>query len=285
MLYIFLSICCSVTVSILLKLAKRYHIDVLQAVVWNYSAAIFLTWLFFKPQLHQQQIAHGYTYLSLGLLLPALFLVIAASVRASGIVRTDIAQRLSLLIPLMAAFLLFNELLTRYKIIGITIGFAAMICSIPSKQKSSAGRQGNASWLYLLIVFAGFGIIDVLFKKIALFKDISYTTSLFIIYILAFVVSLIFLAIQISRKKTRFSWPHILIGWVLGVVNFGNILFYIKAHQALASTPSTVFAAMNIGVVVLAALVGLIAFKEKLSVLNKAGIAMAIIAIVIVANS
>jgi hypothetical protein len=36
MLYVFLSICCSVIVSVLLKLARRYQIDVFQAITWNY---------------------------------------------------------------------------------------------------------------------------------------------------------------------------------------------------------------------------------------------------------
>src|ERR1700744_6152731 len=285
MLYIFLSICCSVAVSILLKLAKRYHIDVLQAITWNYSTAILLTWIIYKPQLYQQQIVHGYTYLSVGLLLPVLFLIIAASVRIIGIVRTDVAQRLSLLIPIVAAFALFNEQQTSLKIIGIAIGFVAIVCSIPWQLNRSTRKLGNVSWLYPLIVFAGFGFIDVLFKQITLFTDVPCTTSLFIIYILAFIISLIFLAIQIYRKKTRFSWPHILIGWVLGIVNFGNILFYMKAHKVSANSPSTVFAGMNIGVIVLATLVGLFIFKEKLSLLNKIGIALAVIAIVVITNS
>ncbi|MFD2146525.1 hypothetical protein [Mucilaginibacter antarcticus] len=46
MLYILLSICCSVIVSVMLKLAKRYQVDVVQAVMWNYVVAIALTWLF-----------------------------------------------------------------------------------------------------------------------------------------------------------------------------------------------------------------------------------------------
>src|ERR1700753_1193848 len=98
MLYILLSICCSVIVSILLKLAKRYQIDVLQAITWNYSMAILLTWLFLKPQITSLQSAPFYIYSLLGFLLPTLFVVIAASVRFTGIVRTEIAQRLSLFI-------------------------------------------------------------------------------------------------------------------------------------------------------------------------------------------
>ena len=43
MLYIFLSVCCSLLVSILLKMAKRYQINVVQAITWNYSMAALLT--------------------------------------------------------------------------------------------------------------------------------------------------------------------------------------------------------------------------------------------------
>jgi drug/metabolite transporter (DMT)-like permease len=284
MLYLFLSVVCSVIVSVMLKLAKRYHIDVLQAIAWNYSTAILLTWLIFKPHLKQSQTAHANIYLALGILLPVIFLVIAACVRLAGIVRTDIAQRLSLVIPIIAVFLLFGEALTPFKITGIIMGLIAVLCCIPYQQKVGK-KLSNTSWLYLLIVFAGFGVIDILFKQLALFTDVPYTTSLFVIYILSFIISLIFVFVQIYRKKTRFSFPHILIGWALGIANFGNILFYLKAHQALAKTPSTVFAAMNIGVVVLATIVGLTVFKEKLSLLNKVGIALAIIAIVVITNS
>jgi multidrug transporter EmrE-like cation transporter len=67
--------------------------------------------------------------------------------------------------------------------------------------------------------------------------------------------------------------------------NFGNILFYLKAHQALVNNPSTVFTAMNIGVITLGTLVGLLVFKEKLGVLHKVGIALALVAILIIAYS
>src|SRR4051794_31103243 len=108
MLYVFISICFSVAVSVMFKLAKRYHIDVYQAITWNYSVAIVLTWLFLKPQLNQLANAPFGLLGLLGLLLPLLFVIIAASVKSNGIVRTDAAQRLSLFIPIAAAFLLFN---------------------------------------------------------------------------------------------------------------------------------------------------------------------------------
>ena len=111
MSFIFLSICCSVFVSVLLKLARRYQIDVTQAIAWNYLSAGALCWFFYRPQIFNIAITDTPypIYLVLGFLLPALFVLLAASIRHSGIVRTDIAQRLSLFIPVLAAFLLFKK--------------------------------------------------------------------------------------------------------------------------------------------------------------------------------
>jgi drug/metabolite transporter (DMT)-like permease len=282
MIYVFLSVCCSVIVSVFLKLAKRYNIDVFQAITWNYSMAIFLTWIFFRPQLQQINQGPLVVYGCLGLLLPVLFGIIGTSVRLAGIVRTDVAQRVSLFIPIVAAFFLFNEQVTINKLIGIALGFAAIICSIPWQKDRYYRQRSTNSWLYLLIVFVGMGIIDILFKQVALFKQVPYSASLFVIYVLAFVVAVIGLVYKIVAKTSKFQWSHILFGWILGVANFGNILFYLKAHQALANNPSKVFASMNIGVITLGAIIGMAVFREKLSVLNKVGIVLAIIAIVVI---
>ncbi|WP_426667589.1 EamA family transporter [Mucilaginibacter sp. McL0603] len=212
MFYIILSICCSVTVSVLLKLAKRYQIDVYQAITWNYSAAIFLTWFFFRPQLGSLPNAPILTYLPLGILFPLLFIVIATSVRVSGIVRTDVAQRLSLFIPVMAAFLIFGEKPNVIKIAGIAIGLIAIICLVPWRQKGAVRRRSSNSWFYLLVILLGMGFIDILLKNVSKITGISFGTSLFIIFILAFIVSIIGLIYLIIARKTRFSWPHILIG-------------------------------------------------------------------------
>lgn len=282
MLYILLSICCSVVVSIMLKLAKRYHVDVLQAITWNYSTAILLTWLIFKPHWISLQVAPITTLAGLGILLPVLFVVLGASITATGIVRTDVAQRLSLFIPILASYFVFGETLHVIKIAGIALGLVAILCSIPWGK--GGGKASRGGWFYLLIVFVGMGIIDVLFKQLSAFKAVPYTSLLFMVFILAFICALIMLIIKIASGKTKFSFPHILIGWALGIANFGNILFYLKAHQALVNKPSTVFTAMNIGVIVMGTLVGLFIFKEKLSTLNKVGIFLALIAVIVIFN-
>jgi drug/metabolite transporter (DMT)-like permease len=282
MIYIIISICCNITVGILFKLARRYRINAEQAIVWNYLTAIILSWIFFEPQFMPAGEPPYVLYLALGVLLPVMFVVISRSIRHTGIVRTDVAQRLSLFIPVLAAYLLFQEVFSLNRIGGIALGFIAITCSIPWNKDNGSPTKSPVTWYYPLTVFFGMGIIDILFKQIAQSTAIPYTSSLFVIFVVAFIISGGTLAFFILSKRMKFEWINVLCGVFLGLFNFGNILFYLKAHRALAETPSVVFSAMNIGVIILGSLVGVLIFREKLTKMNYAGIALAIISIMII---
>ena len=249
-----------------------------QAIPVNYVLAASACLFIFKPSLSFPAESPLGTYALLGVLLPTLFIILAISVTKSGIVRTDIAQRLSLLIPLLSAFLLFGEPISNQKLVAIAVGIVAVLFSIPWKQNQASAAY---SWVYPLLVFIGMGIIDVFFKQLATLSEISFTTSLFWVFVLALFVSLILLAYNRLIEKEHLNLKNMIFGIVLGAFNFGNILFYLKAHKALSTQPSIVFTSMNIGVIALGSLVGLWLFKEKLSRLNYIGIGLALLSIVL----
>jgi len=282
MIYIFLSISCSVTVAVLLKLAKRYNINVLQAVMWNYLAAIILSILFFKPELKAITTVPNPIIIALGVLLPLLFLILAASVRNIGIVKTDIAQRLSLFIPILAALFIFGEKFNNLRVAGLAIGFIAIFLTL---LKKTVKRDDSYAYLYPALVFAGFGLVDVLFKQLAVDLSIPYTTALLLVFFIAFIVALIILGYTVVIKKQKIQLVNFACGIVLGCFNFGNILFYMKAHRSMTNSPSIVFAAMNMGVIILGSLVGIIIFKEKVTRLNYIGITLALVAILLITLS
>lgn len=282
MIFLLISICCSVTVAILLKLAKRYKINIMQAVTWNYLFAISLSMVFYKPVLSDLVSAPvNWVYIALGVLLPVVFLFLAGSVRKIGIVKTDIAQRLSLFIPLLAAYFLFKENFNTMKISGLAVGFVAIFFTL---YKKPSQKDEGFNWLYPLFVFVGFGVIDILFKKVAQIKTIPYTSSLIVIFFLAFIISIFFILYLLIIKKQKIELINFICGCILGFFNFFNILFYLKAHRAMAENPSIVFAAMNIGVIILGSLVGIFIFKEKLKLLNYWGLFLALIAILLITN-
>jgi len=281
MFFVLLSVLCSVLVSVLLKLAGRLQIDVGQAIAWNYVVTSVLTAWLLQPTLATLR-GPGVPWLALvalGILLPTIFLALAAAVRHAGIVRSDAAQRLSLLLSLLAAFVLFGEQLNAVKLAGIAFGLLALLCMI-WRSGNAVAAPGAGGWFYPVLVFAGFGVIDILFKRVAL-AGIPLGDSLQAMFALAVVVAFAMQLWRFLRQRVRFTARSALAGAVLGAANFGNILFYLRGHRALPTHPALVFASMNIGVVALGALVGLLLFRERLSRLNLGGVLLAALAIAV----
>lgn len=275
MLYLILSIICSVTVGVLFKTAKNYPVNISQIVAWNYVFAVGLCYQFFKPDMSTvDSNATWHIYIPLAVLLPSIFIFLALSIKHMGIVKTDAAQRLSLFIPILAAYFIFKESFNTYKIIALLIGFPAIALILSKKDSNSASK-----WFYPAIVLLGFGIVDILFKQIALHNTMPYTTSLFIVFCGALAVAWLYVFFKLIVSKEKLSLMNLAFGALVGIFNFCNILFYLKAHKAFSENPSTVFAGMNMGVIVLGSLVGILFFKEKMSKLNYAGLVLALFAI------
>lgn len=281
MLFLILSVLCSVTVGVIFKLSRNYNISVIQIVSWNYLFALVFCFFTFSPDL--QAIGHSAPwsiYISLGILLPSIFMFLAASIKHMGIVKTDAAQRLSLFLPLLAAWLIFNEDFNILKITAFLIGLPALLLIL-----SKPAANTNNKWIYPAVVFVGFGIIDILFKQIALYTSLPFTSSLFVIFAVALTLMIVAILYNLKIRKTRLTAVNVVFGALVGTFNFGNILFYLKAHQAFADNPSTVFAAMNMGVIILGSLLGILVFKEKMSTRNYAGLGLALVSIVLIALS
>lgn len=281
MLFLILSIICSVTVGVIFKVARKYPVNTTQIVATNYILALALCYFFFSPDLAAVGVdAPWGIYVSLGFLMPSIFLFLAASIKHMGIVKTDAAQRLSLFIPILAAWLIFGEKFNVLKITAFGIAFPALLLVLNKPSENTKNK-----WIYPAIVLIGFGLIDILFKQVALFTNLPYTTSLFVVFILALAIMTAVVVFEIGFKKAKLNYKSLLFGGLVGLFNFGNILFYLKAHQAFADNPSTVFAGMNMGVIVIGSLTGIFIFKEKLSKMNYAGLFLALVAIVLIVMS
>lgn len=274
--YLLISILCSVAVSVFLKVAKTQKIDIEQAVAVNYLAAVALCMVILKPDLGvwQRYLPTWWLFAALGVLLPGVFVIMGRAVTHTGIVKADAAQRLSLFLPIAASFLIFGETLSKERLIGISLAFVALFCLLwkENGSKKSAGFLGDAGWL--LSVWAGYGLIDILFKQVAK-SGTAFSGNLLVAFCLAAILMFGYL----FYKSTKWTANGVLGGLVLGSLNFANIYTYVRAHQEMGSNPTLVFAGMNIGVIVLGTLIGAVAFKEKINTINAAGIVVALCAI------
>ncbi|WP_416190736.1 EamA/RhaT family transporter [Neisseria sp. CCUG12390] len=276
MYYLLASIVCSVLVSVLLKVARKRKIKIEQAVAVNYIVAITLTMLILKPDLDNPTdfLPTWWLFAAQGVLLPSVFVIMGRAVDSAGIVKSDAAQRLSLFLPIVASFAVFGEKLTEGRLIGIALAFVALFCLLWKSDGSKKSGSMTAQIGLLLGVWAGYGVIDILFKQVAK-SGTAFSGNLLVAFCLAAVLMFGYL----FAKGTKWTKEGIFGGMLLGGLNFLNIVTYISAHQAMSDNPTLVFAGMNIGVIVLGTLVGAWIFKEKISSINAAGISVALAAI------
>ena len=274
-----IAVLCSVAVSVLLKVARKRNIVIQQAIAFNYIVALSLSWFLLKPDFNGleftdfiAQSENTPIFLALGILLPSVFIIMSKAVEFAGIVRSDAAQRLSLFLPILAAFLIFHETLSQSKVVGIVLAFVGLFCLLSKPNEQSAVNFRGV--LGLVGVWFGYGIIDILFKQVAKSGG-AFPTTLFIAFSLAACIMFIYLLF----KRTQWNVASFVGGIILGVLNFFNILFYIKAHQSFGSNPTLVFAGMNIGVICLGTITGALIFKEKISKVNWLGIVFSLCAI------
>lgn len=286
MILLLFSVLCSVLVSVLLKLAQRRGLPMPPIVLWNYVVAVILgLWLLDPPLARLRE--PGTPWLALILLaalLPSIFLAMAASVRTAGIVRTDVAQRLSLVVSLVAAFLWFGDTLGPLKLAGLALGLIAILCIITRPDRGGASPQGPAAWALPLTVLLGYASVDILLKRIAM-DGTPFAASLVIAFLGALSIMGVIEIRRVLVSRISFDPRTLYVGMLVGASNFGNILFYVKAHRALPDNPAAVFATMNLGVVVLGTLVGMFGFGERPSRVNLAGIVLAIMAVMLIGIS
>ena len=279
MFNLIIAVLCSVAVSVLLKVARKRHIEIQQAIAFNYIVALSLSWFLLKPDFKGleftdfiAQSENTPIFLALGILLPSVFIIMSKAVEFAGIVRSDAAQRLSLFLPILAAFLIFHETLSQSKVVGVVLAFVGLFCLLSKPNEQSAVDFRGV--LGLVGVWFGYGIIDILFKQVAKSGG-AFPTTLFIAFSLAACIMFVYLLF----KRTQWNVASFVGGIILGVLNFFNILFYIKAHQSFGSNPTLVFAGMNIGVICLGTITGALIFKEKISTVNWLGIVFSLCAI------
>ncbi|WP_213061558.1 hypothetical protein, partial [Escherichia coli] len=117
--HLIIAVLCSVAVSVLLKVARKKNIVIQQAIAFNYIVALSLSYFLLKPDFKGlgfsefvAQSDNAPVFFALGILLPTVFIVMSKAVEYAGIVRSDAAQRLSLFLPIVAAFVIFGEQLS-----------------------------------------------------------------------------------------------------------------------------------------------------------------------------
>ena len=284
MIYLLLSILASTLIFVIFTLFGKYKINTLQAIVVNYFTA-FITGVLSstEPLTVSEVISKDWFYgaFFLGFLFIAIFNIMALTAQRNGLSVASVASKMSVVIPIIFGLYAYNESLSILKTIGILLALFAVY--LTSVNANSAKMNFKNLWLPLLLFF-GSGIIDTSIK----FIETTYVSENGIpifsatIFFIAGVIGILILFAKAIKGKLKFDFRSVIGGAILGIVNYYSIYMLLKALQIDHFESSSVFTINNVGIVMLSTLIGLAFFKEKLSIKNWSGIAIAILSIVLV---
>ena len=282
MLYLLLAIVCGATYSVFFKLFACRGVDSLQAIAFNYLTAFALGTAFACVSgdfVVPTGVASWGTAVLLGSTFVGAFVLMARSTALTGVTLTTVASRVSLVIPVVCSFLLFPEG-DAPRWVAVAVILAAMVMMfVPSGEKRRQQRLQRASLLlYPLGVWVLFGVNNFGLKWAQSVLIAPQESAAFSAIIFLFAVMFAVVALMVRRDKRGFEWSALWGGVTLGVANFFVTWGMLRG---LAEVPASIFfPTYHTTIVALVAVVGTVAFKERLSKVQWLGVAVAVMGIV-----
>ncbi len=288
MSWLLLSILTNTVLLLILKAFTRFGINTLQGIVVNYFVAGSIGMILSGIPFPIGELPHQVWWwvpLSLGILFISIFLLIAKTAQTIGISVATVANKMSVVIPVVAALFLYHESITLLKIIGIVIAIVAVyFTSIsPEKEKSESGRR----ILFPALIFLGSGIIDALVNhaKTKLVPDAHIPFFISLSFLTAGIIGITVIIFRMVKTGEKFQVKSIFAGIILGIPNYFSIYGITRALGSNIMESSALYPVNNMGIVALSAIAALLFFKEKFSPLNWLGIFLSLGAIALIAFS
>ena len=288
MLYLTLSVFFSVLLLINFRLHARFGVNTFQAIILNYPVC-FLTGIILLPDnqhfsLSLSEPSTPYAML-LGVGFVITFLLSGASTQKAGITATSLANNISLVIPVIFSLVVLKSSQTFdvWNYLGLALAMVAVVLSTLKKEEKADNQTKNTSdYLLPVAVFVMYGITNTTFNFLnAKYVTASGNTIPFTLTILtgSIIFGSIVLIIRILQGKEKLQLKSFWAAFPLGIPNFLSFYFLLKALDAFQNNGAFVLPIYNISVILGSAIIALIFFQEKLSNLNKIGLALAVLAI------
>jgi drug/metabolite transporter (DMT)-like permease len=290
MIFLIGSILFSAYLTLAFKLCERFNINLFQAIVINYlvcvgtGIALDGEMPFTKANLQSPWIGYA---IAMGGLFIVLFNIIGFTAQRIGVAVASVGNKLSLIIPFLFSIILYQEQVTVLKMAGVLIALAAVwFTCLPAQKEATPDKRSSRKLLWLpAVLFIGSGLLDTLIKYAEHHFLNEGNKNAFIItgFATAFLIGVVVLAFQLVAGKARFKGNVILAGIAIGVPNYFSMWFLVKVLKEYSTNSTAIIPINNMGIVLVSTVAAGFLFKEKLSLLNRVGILLAITAIALIA--
>ncbi|HYD92576.1 MAG TPA: hypothetical protein VEA37_13950 [Flavobacterium sp.] len=279
-----LAILTSSSVLLLFKFVSKQNIHLFQTVVVNYLVSFFIGIALMKSGSISEMGTKEWLpwAVFLGFVFIVMFYLIGLCTQKTGVAVTAIAHKLSLVIPVAAGMVLYNEQMHLVK--GFAIVLAMLSVYFASVRNTNDTSLNGANQLLLpLLVFLGSGFIDTMIKHVefSILPKEDFHGFLVVLFLTSTVIGALILLFNFLKNTVPFSIKPVAAGIALGFFNYGAVFFIVKALNEINMDKSIIFPVNNIGVVSLSAIAAVVIYKEPLNRFNIIGILLALTAILL----
>ena len=284
MIWLVLSITTSSFLYVIFKYFEVFKINTLHAIIINYIVACITGFVSYGRMPNVEQITTAnwlYYAIFLGALFIFIFNIMALTSQKNGLSVAAVAGKMSLVIPVIAGIWLYNESMCWMKIVGILLALVSVyLTSVKTKEDIQLDKR---LLIFPIVLFLGSGIIDTTLKYAEKMHVPDGEEPLFsaMCFAMAFLIGIVVLIYEATQKRLL-TLRSIVGGIALGIPNYFSIYFIIKTLKN-GMESSVVYPINHVGTVLFTSLLGIILFKERLIPKNYIGIAVAIMAIVMIA--
>ena len=275
MVYLLLAIASSAMVSVCMRATEKHVRGTMTMFTANYAVCLLMARLYMGHlRLFEAREGMGLAAalgVVSGVLYLANFVLLRRCIRRSGVVLSSASMKLgAVLVPVMAALLLFGERMTGPRLAGSALAVAAILL-INLEKGDVAQRRGQAG---LLLLLALSGVTDTM----ANIYDKTGTEALRNHYLFYTFLAALGLALLMALRGTeRPRLADILSGVLIGVPNYFSARFILLA---LGQVPAVVvYPVYSVGTIIVITLVGLAVFRERLSRQKAAAMALILAAL------
>ncbi len=283
MLYLLLSVFFTTTVFLIIKEFNRFGVDNFQGIVVSYFVALTIGVFFSDVKPTYTFLMHSNWWFG-ALVISAIFIsvfnIMAITAQKGGLSVMTVANKMSVVIPILAGILLYKEPLNVLKIAGILL---ALLGVFFTSLKKGISTFSNQLWYLPFLIFIGSGVADAVINHmqrcyVSLQEFDVFTTSLFLF---CGIIGVFICVVKLALGKLLITTKSIVGGLVLGVPNYFSIYFLLKALSQPEYQTSFVFSVNNVSIVLCSVCLGVVFYKEKLSNYNYIGVVVSLLAIVL----
>lgn len=278
MIFFISSLICSSSIYLIFRYLAINKIKLFQVILINYWVCFLFGII--ATSFSSQWIGLNYSVIglgaSIGFLFISLFYAMGLTTHLFGVGTSSIVSRVSLVIPVLYFAIYLNEGLAPLQWIAVAI---AVIAVLLTSKKNTTSTAKKIYKLLPIIVFLGYGLIDVLLKysnQVAE-KHNAYhlmTTAIFFFAgLYGFIISLF--------KQIKFSKNELFLGLILGLLNYGSIYLLLGAIKAVDLKSSELFAINGVLILLLSNVGAFLLFRDKPTKFQIIGIILAIISTLI----